>query len=152
MKSGGPTTVLAVAAATLALGCRSAPPPQSPDRAVAAATPPQASESESPGAADTGTQARESNSFRNVIKWATASELNNFGFDVYRGESEDGPFQRINSDVIEGAGTSDTPHYYRHVDDSIDPRKTYYYYVESISMSGERRRFTPIDRAGPKIE
>ena len=36
--------------------------------------------------------------------------------------------------------------------EKIDPRRTYYYYVESISMDGVRERFTPVGKAGPKIE
>lgn len=89
--------------------------------------------------------------YKNTIRWATASEVDNFGFDVYRSESEDGPFERLNAEVIEGAGTTDEPSHYEFVDDTIDPRKAYYYYVESISMSGERELFTPIRRARPKL-
>ena len=89
--------------------------------------------------------------YQNTIKWSTASELDNFGYDVYRGENPDGPFERINPDVIEGAGTTDEPTRYRFVDDAIDPRKTYYYYVESISLAGVRERFTPVGKAPPKV-
>ena len=87
----------------------------------------------------------------NKVRWKTASELDNFGFDVYRSESPDGPFARINTEIIEGAGTSDEVHAYEFVDDMIDPHKPYYYYVESISMSGERERFTPIANAPAKL-
>lgn len=90
-------------------------------------------------------------SYTNTIKWKTASELNNFGFDVYRGDSPDGPFERLNPEVIEGAGTTDMAIAYEYVDRTIDPRRTYYYYVESISMDGVRERFTPIGKAPPKI-
>ena len=101
--------------------------------------------------AETGAEEKGDGVYRNTVKWATASEVDNFGYDVYRGESEDGPFERINPEVIEGAGTSDEPNHYRYVDDTIDPRKTYFYYVESIAMSGVRERFTPIAKAPPKI-
>jgi len=89
--------------------------------------------------------------YRNIIKWSTASEVDNFGYDVYRGERPDGPFVRLTEEPIEGAGTSDEIHRYRFVDDTIDPTKTYYYYVESISMSGLRERFTPVAKARPKM-
>ena len=89
--------------------------------------------------------------YKNTVKWSTASEVDNFGYDVYRGESPDGPFVRLTEEPIEGAGTSDEVHRYRFVDETIDPTKTYYYYVESISMSGERERFTPVGQVGPKI-
>ena len=90
--------------------------------------------------------------FTNTIKWATASEVDNFGFDIYRSENEDGPFSKINKTPVEGAGTTDSPSYYKYEDDTIDPRKAYYYYVESISMDGIREHFTPVIKAKPKIE
>lgn len=86
----------------------------------------------------------------NTARWRTASEAGNFGFDVFRGESEDGPFERINPETILGAGTTDEPSSYSFVDDTIDPCRDYWYYVESISLSGERERFTPVFRAPAK--
>jgi hypothetical protein len=103
------------------------------------------------GASAAEEPAAEPETYDNTIRWATASEVDNFGFDVFRSESEDGPFEKLNDRVIEGAGTSDEPQRYQFVDDTIDPRKTYYYYVESISMSGTRERFTPVGKAKPKI-
>jgi len=87
----------------------------------------------------------------NTIKWATASEVDNFGFDIYRADSEDGPFTKINESPVEGAGTTDSPTYYSFIDDTIDPNKPYFYYVESISMDGVREQFTPIIKAKPKV-
>ena len=52
--------------------------------------------------------------------------------------------------LLQGAGTSDLPSSYVFVDDTIDPDQEYFYYVESISMSGVRERFTPIIRAPAK--
>jgi hypothetical protein len=93
----------------------------------------------------------EAESYQNTVKWATASEVDNFGYDVYRGDSPDGPFERLTEEPVEGAGTSDEVHRYQFVDDTIDPTKTYYYYVESISMAGIRERFTPVGKVKPKI-
>ncbi|MBD3293736.1 MAG: hypothetical protein GF393_12490 [Armatimonadia bacterium] len=87
----------------------------------------------------------------NRIKWATASEVDNFGYNVYRGPSEDGPFERINEEIIEGAGTTDLTSRYEFVDRTIDPHTAYWYYVESIAMDGTRERFTPVARVGPKL-
>jgi hypothetical protein len=86
----------------------------------------------------------------NTLRWSTASEVDNFGFDVFRSLSEDGPFERVNSETIPGAGTVDTPTRYEFVDTEIEPDRTYYYYVESISLQGEREQFTPIIKAPPK--
>jgi hypothetical protein len=86
----------------------------------------------------------------NTIRWTTASEVDNYGFDVYRGDSASGPFQRLTAQPIPGAGTSDTPSRYEYVDDAIEPGREYYYYVESIGAGGDRSRFTPVRRAPPK--
>lgn len=86
----------------------------------------------------------------NRLKWSTASEVDNFGFDIYRSLSEDGPFDRITSQAIPGAGTVDEPRYYEFVDDTIEAGVDYYYYIESISVDGIRERFSPIIRAPAK--
>ena len=87
---------------------------------------------------------------QNVIRWSTASEVDNFGFDVYRAEQEEGPFERITPQPIPGAGTSDEPARYEYVDDTIKVGVQYYYYVESIAMNGTREKFTPIFKAPVK--
>ncbi len=144
---GGAEILTAIAALALAAGgCRSAAPVAGEPTAQAALAEAGPAEEAAGGGDDDDAKV-----YDNTVKWTTATELDNFGFDVYRSESADGPFERINPEVIEGAGTVDEPRSYRYVDDTIDPRKTYYYYVESISMSGVREQFTPIGKAGPKI-
>ena len=86
----------------------------------------------------------------NTARWTTASEQDNFGFDVFRGDSEHGEFAKLTASPIRGAGTSDETHKYEYRDDSIDPCKEYWYYVEGISTSGHREKFTPTFRAPPK--
>jgi len=86
----------------------------------------------------------------NTVRWTTASEVDNYGFDVYRSTAEDGPFEVINAETIAGAGTIDVPREYRYVDRAIAPDTAYFYYVESISMDGRRERVTPVIRSRPK--
>lgn len=92
----------------------------------------------------------ESEPITNTLKWSTASEVDNFGFDIYRSTLEEGPFERITGTPIEGAGTVDAPQYYEFIDADIEPTQDYYYYVESISIDGERERFSPIIMAPAK--
>jgi hypothetical protein len=89
--------------------------------------------------------------YKNTVRWSTASEVENFGFDVYRGETADGPWTRLTEQPVLGAGTSDDVHKYEYVDRTIDPHKAYYYWVESISISGVREHFTPVIAAKPKL-
>jgi hypothetical protein len=86
----------------------------------------------------------------NTPKWSLASEQDNFGFDVYRGDAENAEFVKLNKDPILGAGTTDETQKYQYRDDSIDPCKDYWYYVESISTSGVREKMTPTFKAPAK--
>jgi len=141
-----PTFVLAVAltlavaglaAAQTAPASPAAPSPAAPAAPVPAVSPaPVGSPSPGPPA--------------NTLKWSTASEVENFGYDVYRADAEDGPWVRINTKPIAGAGTLDEPSYYQYVDTDIDPSKPYFYYVESISLKGVREKFTPVIKAPAK--
>lgn len=86
----------------------------------------------------------------NTARWTTASEQNSFGFEVFRGDSEKGEFTKLTKEPILGAGTSDETHKYEYRDDSIDPCREYWYYVEGITTSGAHEKFTPTFRAPPK--
>ena len=86
----------------------------------------------------------------NTAHWTTASEEENFGYDVFRGESEKGPFVKLTKEPMLGNGTTDETHKYKYVDDTIDPCKDYWYYVESIASNGAREKFTPVFRAPAK--
>jgi hypothetical protein len=87
---------------------------------------------------------------KNTIRWATATESDNFGFDVYRGDSTDGRFERLTQRPIQSGMENDMPHQYEFVDDTIEEGKIYYYYVESISLNNVRERFTPLQASKPK--
>jgi hypothetical protein len=86
----------------------------------------------------------------NTARWSTASEQDSFSFDVYRGDSEKGEFAKITKMPLMGAGTTDETHKYEYRDDTIDPCKDYWYYVESTSTKGVREKFTPVFHAPAK--
>jgi hypothetical protein len=86
----------------------------------------------------------------NTAKWSTASEQDSFSFDVFRGDSEKGEFKKITPMPIMGAGTTDETHKYEYRDDTIDPCKEYWYYVESVSTKGAHEKFTPVFHAPAK--
>jgi hypothetical protein len=102
------------------------------------------------GAAPVAPAASEAPALSNTIKWSTASEVENFGYDVFRGDKEEGPFTRLNAKTIAGAGTVDEPRQYQYVDATIEVGKAYWYYVESISLSGVREKFTPVFQSKAK--
>jgi hypothetical protein len=78
------------------------------------------------------------------LKWSTASEVDNYGYFVLRGETKEGPFKQQNEKAIPGAGTVDTPTTYEYEDKDVQSGQTYYYYLESISVHGVREKFSPV--------
>jgi hypothetical protein len=86
----------------------------------------------------------------NTLRWVTQSEEDNFGYDVFRGLDEQGPFTRINSRSILGAGTTDLEQHYDYSDTTIATGVVYWYYIESISLTAERKRLTPVFASRPK--
>lgn len=86
----------------------------------------------------------------NTPRWTTASEVDNFGYEVFRGDAEAGPFAKLGAEPVLGAGTTDETKKYEFRDDTIDPCKEYWYYVESIATDGTREKFTPVFKAAAK--
>lgn len=86
----------------------------------------------------------------NTARWTTASESNTFGYDVYRSDSEKGKFARITKKPVLGNGTTSETHKYEFVDDTIDPCKEYWYYIEEITTDGQRVKFTSEFKAKAK--
>ena len=88
---------------------------------------------------------------KNTAHWTTASEEDNFGYDVFRGNVEKGPFVKLTKQPILGNGTTAETHKYEFADDTIDPCKDYWYYVESIATNGSREKFTPAFHVPAKV-
>ncbi|MBN2355241.1 S8 family serine peptidase [candidate division KSB1 bacterium] len=78
------------------------------------------------------------------LEWTTISEKVNLGFDVYRRESHDERYVKINDHMIPGAGTSLEENHYRYLDDTVVSGKTYYYQLADISYSGQITFHDPV--------
>ncbi|MCD4818574.1 MAG: T9SS type A sorting domain-containing protein [Candidatus Cloacimonetes bacterium] len=82
-----------------------------------------------------------------TLDWLTQSEIDNVGWNIYRSISGNfGQALKINSNFIEGAGTTTEETEYTFIDDTIDPNwGTYYYWLESVDLSGVSELHGPID-------
>lgn len=78
-----------------------------------------------------------------TIRWKNETELDNYGFNVFRAEEKDGTYTKINKDIIPGAGTTSTPKEYVYVDQPLEIGRIYYYYVESVSFAGAKEKIFP---------
>lgn len=70
-----------------------------------------------------------------TLFWVTETETNNIGFSVYRSDSQKGNYTKIA--FINGAGNSGMPQEYHFKDSSVEPRNTYFYYLEDLDIAGE---------------
>ena len=77
-----------------------------------------------------------------VINWTTESELDNAGFNIYRSTSRTKDFQRINTKLIQGAGTTGQRNTYQYIDKTAKLNVVYYYRLEDIDLAGTRGIFT----------
>lgn len=83
---------------------------------------------------------RDSRTASVVIDWSTASELNTAGFNLYRSESPDGPFSKINDNLIPASPDPLTGGSYSYTDKNVSPGRTYYYQLEDVEISGGLNR------------
>lgn len=79
------------------------------------------------------------------LKWRTESEVHNLGFDLYRSESGDGPYVKVNGLRIEGAGSTTTFHEYAYVDRFVREGRRYFYYLEDIDFSSVRTKSSIVE-------
>ncbi len=79
-----------------------------------------------------------------IVEWSTASELETAGFNLYRSESPEGPFTRINERLIPGSPDPLTGGSYEYLDSDVDAGVTYYYQLEDVETSGTLTRHGPI--------
>ncbi|HZY41707.1 MAG TPA: Ser-Thr-rich GPI-anchored membrane family protein [Anaerolineae bacterium] len=71
-----------------------------------------------------------------TIEWSTASELNTAGFNLYRGETKDGPFTRINADLIPASPDPLIGGSYIFTDTAVVAGRTYYFQLEDVETNG----------------
>lgn len=76
--------------------------------------------------------------FRKVtVQWSTATEINNAGFNLYRAESENGEYVKINSELISAQGTSTQGTTYTYIDRGLKNGEAVFYKLEDIDLSGK---------------
>jgi len=80
-----------------------------------------------------------------VVEWSTASELDTAGFNLYRSDSPDGPFARVNQDLIPASSDPLIGGSYRFTDTEVVAGHTYYYQLEDVEIGGTTTRHGPIE-------
>jgi len=87
-----------------------------------------------------------------AVTWETAQELDNLGFNLYRGESEAGPWVKLNAELIPtqvpGAVSGAV---YEWLDAGVTPGTAYFYRLEDVDIYGLSTFHGPVgtEPAGP---
>jgi hypothetical protein len=71
-----------------------------------------------------------------TVEWSTATELNTVGFNLYRADTENGPFQKVNTDLIPASPDPLVGGTYTFTDTNVVAGRTYYYRLEDVETSG----------------
>jgi len=79
-----------------------------------------------------------------VLRWTTESEIDNLGFYVYRALAEDGEYERLTAELIEGAGNSAVKQEYSFADVRLTNGITYWYKLEDVAFDGTTTMHGPI--------
>ena len=89
--------------------------------------------------------AAEASSPHVLLEWSAAREDGVYGYLIYRAERREGPFRRLNLDIVharpDGPGGVSS---YRYVDADVEPGRTYYYYLDTLTMSGLKQRLSGV--------
>jgi hypothetical protein len=79
-----------------------------------------------------------------TVRWETASEINNLGFNLYRGESNQGPWTKLNQQLIPSLAAPESPLGASY--EWADPQGTRksYYLLEAVDINGTVTRQGPV--------
>jgi predicted outer membrane repeat protein len=86
-----------------------------------------------------------------TLKWVTATEVNNFGFNIERKDETNPTWTKIA--FVEGSGTSNAPHTYSFIDRSLLPGQ-YAYRIAQVDRTGALKysKEMPVDVASaPRV-
>ncbi|HSN75301.1 MAG TPA: hypothetical protein VL334_09500 [Anaerolineae bacterium] len=81
-----------------------------------------------------------------LVTWETVSELNNRGFNLYRGTSEAGPDIQLNGALIPSQSQGSPSGFIYTWEDrrELTPGTTYYYWLEDVDLAGVVTRHGPV--------
>jgi len=81
-----------------------------------------------------------------TINWQSGTRYDIYGFNIYRSKKKEGPFEKLNKEIIPGPGSSRESREFHYVDQPLEIGETYHYYVESVSFAGKKEPLTPVTK------
>jgi hypothetical protein len=77
-----------------------------------------------------------------VVRWAAGNELGVYGYIIYRADSAQGPFVRLNRAVVrlqDGEPDGEVRRY-RYADRTVEDGMEYFYVIDVIGINARRKR------------
>ena len=74
------------------------------------------------------------------IVWETETEIDTAGFNIYRSETADGEFSRLNEQMIPSQSDAVSGATYLYTDKNVERGKTYYYRLEDIEFDNSTQQ------------
>jgi hypothetical protein len=75
-----------------------------------------------------------------IVRWSTESEVNTAGFNIYRSTSEEGPWEKVNPQLIPGSPDPLRGGTYVFTDTAVIAGETYWYELEEVELGGQVTR------------
>jgi len=75
-----------------------------------------------------------------IVRWSTESEVNTAGFNVYRSGSENGPWAKLNAQLIPSSPDPLRGGSYVFTDTNVIADQTYWYELEEVELGGQATR------------
>ncbi|MBI5303136.1 MAG: hypothetical protein HY868_13460 [Chloroflexi bacterium] len=82
------------------------------------------------------------------LTWRTTSEVHTAGYNIYRSARADGPYARINAQLIPAVNDAKIGGTYKYFDNDVQSGQTYYYQLEDVEISGKGVRHPPVGVTG----
>lgn len=79
-----------------------------------------------------------------TLTWETGSEVDNAGFNVWRAETADGPYARLNDALIPAQGDPFSGASYSYTDSDVVQGGTLYYKLEDVDTHGVSTLYGPV--------
>lgn len=79
------------------------------------------------------------------VEWRTETEVNAAGFNIYRANDIEGPYLRLNDELIPAEGSATSGDSYVFSDENIRPGATYYYRLEDVELDNTTAQHAPIE-------
>lgn len=87
------------------------------------------------------------------VEWSTEVEMNTAGFDLYRSDSPDGPFDyKVNDAPIPASPDPLAGGQYSYVDRTTKAGRTYYYQLHEIELGGHVNIYGPIEARATLVD